>query len=292
MLALAAPSAGAFPNFVTYQGRYLQSGVPTNGPVAMEFRIVKNAATIACGTAADANLFWTSGSTNVPTTNGLFSYKLGLQADGAAQDPAFLNLNWGLANTTFYIDVCVAGTALKPQEALGASAFAFYASSASYAATAGNAEGNTFVSSKTFSNDVKVVGTLSIAQGALVVELANGSGGALAAGDLVVVDSANDDSVTTTITVSDPKVAGVVVTGGAAGAQIKVAIAGIVTVNVAGAVSRGDCLGSSGTAGLAQADGACNTAGLFATALTSSTGPGTVRALLPGPRAVDGTGGG
>jgi hypothetical protein len=137
VIALAAP-AGAFPQFLLYQGQYLNNNAPTNGNISMEFRITKNASNVACNTSSDDNLFWTSGSTAVATSNGLFSYKVGLKKDGVTQDPAFSNINWALSNTTYYIDVCVLGAQLSPKEAIGATAFAMYSS---YAATAGSIAG-------------------------------------------------------------------------------------------------------------------------------------------------------
>lgn len=141
-LALAAAlgtAAQAFPQFLLYQGRYTNAGVPGAGPVSMEFRIT-NGNAVACGTALpSAGLSWTSGVQSVALSSGVFSYKLGYQADQVSQDPAFQTINWSLANTTYYIDVCAGGVTLTPHEPIGSGVYSAYASTAGYAAQAGTA---------------------------------------------------------------------------------------------------------------------------------------------------------
>ena len=130
LVVLGASGAGAFPQFIAYQGRYLNAGVPGTGTVSLEFRVT-NGNAVACGSALPTtNLSWTSGAQTIALSSGVFSYKLGLQSDQAAQDPAFLNVNWSLANTTYYIDVCAGGVSLAPHDAIGASVYSIYSSSA------------------------------------------------------------------------------------------------------------------------------------------------------------------
>ncbi|MEK7388203.1 MAG: hypothetical protein AAB036_00745 [Elusimicrobiota bacterium] len=141
-LMLLPTQSHAASRFLLYQGRYLDNGVPTNGHVSMEFRITDGSAQ-ACGAAANGtSLFWTSASTNVATTNGLFSYKLGFSQDGVSADPAFSSVDFS-ADRIYYIDVCVAGVSLNPKERIGSNAYSFYASSAGYASTAVSKAGDT-----------------------------------------------------------------------------------------------------------------------------------------------------
>jgi hypothetical protein len=132
-VVLGAGTASAFPQFITYQGRYLNAGVPGTGTVEMEFRVT-NGNTVACGTALPAtNLFWTSGARTIELSSGVFGYKIGLQSDQSTQDSAFLNINWNLTNTIYHIDVCAGGVSLTPHDKIGASVYALYSSSAGYA---------------------------------------------------------------------------------------------------------------------------------------------------------------
>ena len=126
VLVFTTARAHAFPQFILYQGRYLNNGVPGTGNVSMEFRITDGNA-VACGSALGGHLYWTSGTQNVALTNGVFSYKLGYQADQATQDPYFLNINWNLSGTVYYIDVCVAGTTLLPHEQIGSGIYSISA---------------------------------------------------------------------------------------------------------------------------------------------------------------------
>ena len=139
LILCSVQEARAVPQFLLYQGVYSSNGVPSNGNVAMEFRITKG--NVNCGVASDPNLFWTSGSTSVATASGVFGYKLGYLTDGATPDPAFKSINWTAPNTTFSIDVCVGGAPFSPKEPIGANVYAIVASSAGYASSAGNAAG-------------------------------------------------------------------------------------------------------------------------------------------------------
>lgn len=285
LLAVFPAGAEAFPQFLLYQGRYTSDGAPSNGNVSMEFRVTKNAAAVACGTSADANLFWTSGSTAVATVGGLFSYKLGLKQDGISQDGDFLNINWNLANTTYYIDVCVSGTSLSPKEPIGSSVFSIVANTA----VNDTAELNTFASSKTFISSVTAptfYGSVNLGQGPMTVDLINRSGGALAAGAVVIADTTGNLGVTTIAGANDLRVIGVVAVGGANLATVRVAVMGIIDVTTNGTVDIGDCLRNHTVAGQASSVGNCSgvsTGGTFAVALTASAGGvGTVKALLTG----------
>jgi hypothetical protein len=110
----------------------------------------------------------------------------------------------------------------------------------------------------------------------------NNSGGTLAWGDVVVVDSSGGiDAVTTTNSLGNIDVMGIVVLGGAQGATVTVAVSGRVwQVNVIGAVVKGDFIRTSTTAkvGVATSVGA---PGVFAQATQSKgSGTGLVRCWL------------
>lgn len=107
--------------------------------------------------------------------------------------------------------------------------------------------------------------------------LINNSGADLPAGSVVVIDTGGAGLVTTTTTAFNPAVTGVLAEAVPAGNSGKVAVSGVVTVRVTGAVAIGNYLVSSTTAGAAQA---C-TYGGFAIALsTNASGLGTVEARL------------
>lgn len=99
----------------------------------------------------------------------------------------------------------------------------------------------------------------------------NQSGGTLAAGDVVVFDTGNDSSVTTTTTVSDADVVGVVIIGGADGATVHVITEGYCpAVTVSGSTSPGDYLFASATVKKADPS-ATYTSGSFARAWSTSS---------------------
>lgn len=108
----------------------------------------------------------------------------------------------------------------------------------------------------------------------------NRSGGTLNAGDPVILDTGNAKSVTTTTTIANPDVIGVVITGGADLASVIVITEGLCPkVNVTGSTSPGDFLFTSDTAGKAlPLLGASE--GSFGRAI--STSATNVRALLGG----------
>jgi len=119
--------------------------------------------------------------------------------------------------------------------------------------------------------------------------LTNRSGAQRAVGDVMIQDTGNDSSTTSTTTESDPKVIGVVgETTNDAATGLHQNRGPMASVKVTGAVSRGDYLVTSTTAVTAKSCGTVWTTGVFAIALTSAAGPGagTVTALLL-PRGLD-----
>lgn len=112
--------------------------------------------------------------------------------------------------------------------------------------------------------------------------LTNQSGGALAAGDVVVVDGSNDNSVTTTTSQADTGVIGVSAEAIGSGATGRISTRGVVTVNVQGNVTRGNFLHTSTTAKRAEDAGTAKSSATFGVALTAYTGggAGTVTALI------------
>lgn len=120
---------------------------------------------------------------------------------------------------------------------------------------------------------------LPVARGGTVT---NKSGGVLAQGDLVIVDTGNDVACTTSTTASNTNILGVVHVGGANDATVVVLTEGRApVVNVDGATSIGDYLFHAGTAKNATPSSS-NAIGSFARALTSTVGSGTVVAQLGG----------
>ncbi len=118
----------------------------------------------------------------------------------------------------------------------------------------------------------------------------NDSGGALSEGAVVVFDSAGGREVKTTTTAGDRLVAGIVrgdLAPYAAGAETPVLMLGYhAGILVTGAVSVGDYLRTSTTAGRAISASTDPEAGVFALALSAAPGPGngTVAAFVfPGP---------
>lgn len=108
---------------------------------------------------------------------------------------------------------------------------------------------------------------------ALAGTFTNNSGGALAGGDVVVIDTTGNLYVKTSTTVSDLTVVGVCLSAAAAGASVLVNTGGNVeTLNVTGVVSRGDYLRQSGTVKLAESAGTTRAPGVFAIAHTASAG--------------------
>jgi hypothetical protein len=112
--------------------------------------------------------------------------------------------------------------------------------------------------------------------------LTNRSGTTLSAGDVVVIDTGNTQSCTTSTTASDLDVIGVVVSGGIALAKVAVITEGrSAAVTVTGATAIGDYLFQSTTAAEAVSS-STNASGSFARALSSTAGAGSVIAQIGG----------
>lgn len=115
-----------------------------------------------------------------------------------------------------------------------------------------------------------------------VVELTNRSGASVAAGDVVILDTANDSSFTTTATANVVGAIGVADETIANAALGKVQVGGLATVATTGVISRGNRLATSTTDKRAKGSTAVG-AGDFAAAATAHAGPtGSVTALLFG----------
>ncbi len=114
---------------------------------------------------------------------------------------------------------------------------------------------------------------------ALGASLTNQSGVQRVAGDVVIQDTANNSSFTTTTTEADGKIIGVVAETIAAAAAGLVQVYGVCTVTVDAATARGQFLVTSTTAGKATPKTAFQN-GVFAVALTAVGGAGSVTALL------------
>lgn len=116
------------------------------------------------------------------------------------------------------------------------------------------------------------------------VMMKNRSGGALSRWDIVVVESggtSTEISCDTTVSSADGSVVGVVVFGGASdGDNTAIAIKGNWRVNVDEAISLGEPLTTSTTAGEAQGNAGSYYGGVFGWATESSVGAGTVDCLI------------
>ena len=111
---LAVSVFSAVPLRINYQGRYAENGTPVTGNRTFKFRIV----------SSDGQTeYWEKDNVTINLQNGLFNYVL---------EPT--GVNW--PGIEPYFEVTVAGNLLLPRERINASAYAIYASSASYAFTA------------------------------------------------------------------------------------------------------------------------------------------------------------
>ena len=108
----AAVFAGA-PARISYQGTLRKSDAVYTGSVPMEFRI-----TDKTGSA----VYWTSNSTDVYVSAGLFRYTL-----GTPNETQFQNVDW--KSVTPYLEVIIEGNAL-PGEPLYSSPYSLYSDSA------------------------------------------------------------------------------------------------------------------------------------------------------------------
>ncbi len=111
--------------------------------------------------------------------------------------------------------------------------------------------------------------------------LTNKSGGTLSAGALVIYDTANDSSITTTTTANNTKVAGVVQSSCLNNASCTVRVVGITTVTSSVAVSRGNYIYTSTTAGEAKVGTTATDLGVIGVALTEDlSAPYSVSMLI------------
>lgn len=131
---------------------------------------------------------------------------------------------------------------------------------------------------------------VNAADGVYLDRVLNNSGVTLEDGDVVIVDTSADRAVTRTTTLNNRLVAGVWRGRTANGSYGRVQTQGIGYVNASAAVTRGDLLVTSGTAGRAVT--ATRFSGLLAQALETTSGAGyvlahiQVRRMLPPPFAV------
>ncbi|MDO8805777.1 MAG: hypothetical protein Q7R35_15260, partial [Elusimicrobiota bacterium] len=110
LLSWLAPAAyAATPAALSYQATLRKNGALFNGTAAMEFRV----------TGADGTVYWTSGSTDVVVTAGLFRYAL-----GSPNEAQFAAIPWG--DITPYVLMKVDGGWL-PREPLYSSAYSLHA---------------------------------------------------------------------------------------------------------------------------------------------------------------------
>ncbi len=122
--------------------------------------------------------------------------------------------------------------------------------------------------------------------GLTVVTLTNKSGGALAIGDVVILDTSNASSVTTTSTAAVTNQPMVVLETIANDATGLFQVAGVVEVlDVADATAIGDYLTTSTTVKAATSSSTFSD-GAFAQALTSTAGAGSVRAIMGPPAKI------
>ncbi|MBI4802233.1 MAG: hypothetical protein HY796_06880 [Elusimicrobia bacterium] len=109
LCALSAAEA-AVPGKLSYQGTLRKDGILYTGTVVMEFKITN---------AAGNYDYWTSGSTEIYVSGGLFRYTLGIP-----NEVAFAAISWG--NIEPYVLVVLDGNWLPP-EPLFSSAYALHA---------------------------------------------------------------------------------------------------------------------------------------------------------------------
>lgn len=117
----------------------------------------------------------------------------------------------------------------------------------------------------------------------IVVPLTNKSGVALAEGDVVIVDSANNEAVTTTTTAGNKLFCGAVLVGGANNAIVQVIVcgyAGKVLTTLANGTGRGYFLKTTTVAKKAEGTSTASTAGYFGVALTHADASGYVSAVI------------
>jgi hypothetical protein len=116
--------------------------------------------------------------------------------------------------------------------------------------------------------------------GAIGVPFIAGTGG-VTAGDVLIFDAANDDTVITTTNAGDANVVGFAINTVAATGTVYVAMSGRVTnATASGAITRGDAVGTSGVAGRVASQSPLKVAANIGVALNSIGDGGTVRVLI------------
>lgn len=111
------------------------------------------------------------------------------------------------------------------------------------------------------------------------IELTNKSGGSLATGKVVIIDSANNNSCDTVAGGFNLSVVGAIVIGGANNVQMTIAYSGIWDVDFNESVARGEWARTSADAGRGAGDAAA-AAGMFAQVVEASGGAGLARCFL------------
>jgi len=123
-------------------------------------------------------------------------------------------------------------------------------------------------------------GTSATENNAITVALTNNTGAACTAGDIVIVGGV-DNSFTTTASPGNYSVIGVVIDGASNGAVARVAVSGVVTVNVgAAAVVRGQHCITSATSGKAAGIAIPNAGTSIGVFITNGSAGGTAKVLL------------
>lgn len=261
LLSLGTSWAQAgIPHAIRYQGTVTdKAGVPLEGPYALVFRIYD--------VETGGTPLWTETQANIPISKGSFSVFLG------SVTPL------GLAfDKDYWLSVQVANDPeMTPRIRLTSVPTAYRAETAERLSSSLTEANVTYDPAAGHSHD----GMDSRPVPAVMV-LTNTSGSARGAGEVVVQDQANNTAFTiTTVSGDNRQVYGVhnAVAAGAAGPVIR---AGRATLQVSGAVTRGNYLKTSSTAGQAVDAGPDPVPGVFAKALTGSSAAGTVEADLFG----------
>jgi len=123
----------------------------------------------------------------------------------------------------------------------------------------------------------------SMPQG-LYMTVLNNSGQTLVTGDVVVWDTTAQQAVTTSTTVADQNVAGVVVGRIGSARNGLILVKGIGWVNTNNAITNGNALVQSGTAKQASFTGPIGSIGAFAYAMSTTSGSGLIPAFVDASR--------
>ncbi|MFA6315889.1 MAG: tail fiber domain-containing protein [Elusimicrobiota bacterium] len=122
LLLLLQPLAAAVPQRILYQGTLRQTGGLYTGSAAFLFRITDSSGGVE---------YWSSGSTVVAVTAGLFRYPLGADNPGTGgvdESASFLTIDW--SNIAPYVEVTVNGDLLSPREEIHSVPYAIFNSAA------------------------------------------------------------------------------------------------------------------------------------------------------------------